>query len=78
VQVKTATSTRQVMVPIGFVRFDTWRKTARVRSILSTQFADVPGLANPDQITLLEEDRIAGYYGGGTLYAELARQEPLI
>jgi photosynthetic reaction center H subunit len=30
------------------------------------------------QVTLLEEDRIAGYFGGGTLYATPARSEPLI
>jgi photosynthetic reaction center H subunit len=28
-------------------------------------------------VTLLEEDKIMGYYGGGTLYADRRRQEPL-
>ena len=31
-----------------------------------------------DQVTKLEEDRIVGYYGAGTLYATPARQEPLL
>jgi photosynthetic reaction center H subunit len=48
----------------------------RVRSILAAQFADVPQLANPDQITRREEDRVSAYYGGGTLYAEPSRLEP--
>ena len=78
VQVNTATGTRQVLVPIGFVRFETWGKYARVRSILASQFADVPGLANPDQITSREEDRVSAYYGGGTLYATPERLGPLI
>ena len=47
-----------------------------VKSILASQFADVPGIKNPDQITLLEEDKICAYYGGGTLYATPARAEP--
>ncbi len=37
----------------------------------------MPGLRNPDQVTLLEEDRISAYYGGGTLYAEPSRLGPL-
>jgi photosynthetic reaction center H subunit len=29
-------------------------------------------------VTLMEEERIAAYYGAGTLYAEPSRGEPLI
>ena len=50
----------------------------RVRAILAEQFAQIPALASPDQITLLEEDRITAYFGGGTLYATPARSEPLL
>jgi len=49
-----------------------------VKSITAAQFADVPGHAAPDRVTLLEEDKIMAYYGGGTLYATPRRQEPLI
>ena len=42
------------------------------------QFADVPGLRNADQITMLEEEKISAYYGAGTLYATPERQEPLV
>jgi photosynthetic reaction center H subunit len=49
-----------------------------VRAITAAQFADVPGLRNPEQVTLLEEDKIMGYYGGGTLYATPGRGEPLL
>jgi photosynthetic reaction center H subunit len=48
------------------------------KSIRSDQFAQVPGLSNPDQVTLQEEDRISAFYGGGHLYAMPMRSEPLI
>lgn len=49
-----------------------------VHSILSTQAVDVPKTASPDQVTLLEEDKICAYYGAGQLYATPARAESLI
>ena len=69
---------RHVMLPTGFCRVNGTRREVRVVSILSTQFADVPALRNPDQITQLEEDRIMAYYGSGHLYATPSRQEPLL
>ncbi len=47
-------------------------------ALLAAQFADAPGLANPDQVTLEEEDRIQAYFGGGYLYATPERSEPLL
>jgi photosynthetic reaction center H subunit len=38
----------------------------------------VPATRSPDQVTKLEEEKISAYYGGGTLYADPARSEPLI
>jgi len=78
VEVPADTGTRAVLLPMGFARFDLLSRCVRVRAILAEQFAQVPGLANPDQITLLEEDRITAYFGGGTLYATPARSEPLL
>jgi photosynthetic reaction center H subunit len=49
-----------------------------VKSILSTQFAQVPSTKHPEQITLLEEEKVMAYYGAGTLYATPERQEPLV
>jgi photosynthetic reaction center H subunit len=31
-----------------------------------------------DQITFYEEERIVAYFGGGYLYANRARQEPIL
>lgn len=50
----------------------------KIKALLAHQFADVPKTKHPDQVTLLEEDKIVGYYGGGTLYAKPSRLEPLI
>jgi photosynthetic reaction center H subunit len=38
----------------------------------------VPGTKSAEQITILEEEKIMAYYGGGTLYATPDRQEPLV
>ncbi len=48
----------------------------KVRSIFGKHFPGVPQHASPRQVTLLEEDKIAAYYAGGTLYASEARLEP--
>ena len=49
-----------------------------MNSILASQFAGVPTTSANDQVTLLEEDKIMGYYAGGRLYATPDRQEPLL
>ncbi len=78
VSVETASGTRSVLLPVTMLKIDSARRRINVRSITAAQFADVPGLRDPEQVTLLEEDRILGYYGGGTLYATPARTEPLL
>jgi len=50
----------------------------RVVAITSEQFANVPRLKDSSQVTMLEEDRIQAYYGGGHLYATRARTEALL
>ncbi|MGL6182369.1 MAG: photosynthetic reaction center subunit H [Aestuariivirga sp.] len=77
VEVPVHDAFRRVLLPVNFTVMDAARKRIHVRSIYAGQFAGVPGLRNPDQVTLLEEDKIMGYYGGGTLYADRRRQEPL-
>jgi photosynthetic reaction center H subunit len=67
---------RRVLLPINFARIRNGRVS--VKAILAHHFADVPATKHPDEVTLREEDRICAYYGGGTLYAEPSRAEPLI
>jgi len=74
----TTVGGRNVLLPIHFSKFDAERRRVNVRAILASQFATVPAHANPDQVTMLEEEKITAYYGGGTLYATAARSEPLI
>ncbi len=72
VQVK-GSAARRVLVPMNFCRIH--RGVVHVKSILAGQFAGVPGLKNPEQITMLEEEKIMAYYGAGTLYATPSRAE---
>jgi photosynthetic reaction center H subunit len=67
-----------VLVPMPMVRINTRSSQVVVQSIMGAQFADAPMLANPDQVTLREEDRIQAYYASGHLYATPSRLEPLL
>jgi photosynthetic reaction center H subunit len=78
VEVPTKAGPRRVLLPVNFTKVDGGRGQVGVKSILGRQFADVPGLAHPDQVTFLEEDRITAYYGAGHLYAEPSRLGPLV
>jgi photosynthetic reaction center H subunit len=74
----TTPAARRVLLPITFAKISGSKRRVTVKSILGSQFATVPALANPDQVTLLEEDKITAYYAGGTLYATPARAEPFL
>lgn len=69
---------RRVLLPINFTRVSGKDASVRVKSIKGEHFAKVPTLANPDQVTLQEEDKIVAFYGGGWLYAKPERMEPLL
>jgi len=69
---------RRVLLPMTFAKVDGRRNCVNVQAILGGQFARVPGIANPDQVTRREEDQIAAYYAGGKLYATAARAEPFL
>jgi photosynthetic reaction center H subunit len=77
-EVETPAARRKVLLPMTFAKIDASRARVNVRSILGAQFATVPGLSNPDQITRREEDQICAYYAGGTLFATAKRSEPLL
>ena len=63
------------LLPVTFAKIKSDR--VNVHAIYGKHFATVPKIASPRQVTLLEEDKISGYYGGGKLYAG-NRQETLI
>jgi len=55
-----------------------WDGRLRIYSIFAAQFENIPTHASRSQVTLLEEDKISAYYGGGNLYAHVSRQEPQV
>jgi photosynthetic reaction center H subunit len=69
---------RGVLVPMTFCNVDGGRKRIVVDAITAAQFINVPSVKSADSVTRLEEDKIVGYFGAGTLYATAARQEPLL
>ncbi|MEL6531605.1 MAG: photosynthetic reaction center subunit H [Pseudomonadota bacterium] len=64
------------LIPIHFAIIKTDR--VRVRSIYGKHFPNVPVIKSPTQITMLEEEKIQAYYGGGTLYADEKRYNPIV
>ena len=77
-EIQAAPAGRSVLVPFAVCRVDARCRAVRTKAILAEQFANVPATASPDQVTLLEEDRIMAYFAGGYLYATAARARPLV
>jgi len=69
---------RRVLLPYGFARVRARERQVRVKAIHAAHFADVPGIASPDVVTLREEDQVMAYYAGGYLWADPSRAEPLL
>jgi len=69
---------KRVLLPVNFADVSRQRRQVGVNAIFAKHFAAVPALANADQITRREEDRICAYYGSGLLYAEPKRSESLL
>ena len=72
----------QVLAPMAMAVIRTLPRTSEIAieidAINAAQFADVPKPATPGQITLNEEERIVAYFGGGYLYANQSRQDPVV
>jgi photosynthetic reaction center H subunit len=78
VRIETTGGARSVLVPMPAANINARRNRVEVDAILSAQFANAPATRSPEQVTLLEEDKIAAYFAAGRLYATPARQEPFI
>lgn len=72
-----AGGTGPVLVPMMMVTIERRRALVKCDAITAAQFADAPRIAG-DTITLYEEERVLGYFGGGYLYATPDRQEPYL
>ncbi len=77
-EVEAASGPRRVLVPINFTQIGSDDKHVKVLALMGRHFADIPGTKLSDVVTKLEEERIFGYFGGGTLYADPSREESLI
>ena len=62
------------LIPMNFARIGSDR--VKIRSLYAHNVDAIPTIKGPDEITLLEEEKIMAYFGGGTLYADPARVEP--
>jgi photosynthetic reaction center H subunit len=69
---------RHVLVPFVMANLYGKNRIVKVDLLLAAQLADIPATKTPDIVTMLEEDQIQAYVGGGLLYATPARAEPLI
>lgn len=64
------------LIPMNFAKIGSDR--VKIRSLFAHNIADIPGIKGSNEITLLEEEKIVAYYGGGTMYAHSSREEPLL
>lgn len=78
VQVDPAYGGRAVLLPMTLATVNTSANRIEVGAVMAKHFADVPGLKNPNEVTLLEEDKICAYYASGYLYATPGRLGPLL
>jgi len=75
---------RKFLVPMHFtvlrdkLRGKVKGKEFYVHALVAEQYKDIPKIAGKDQITMLEEEKIQAYFGGGGLYATPQRAEPLL
>jgi photosynthetic reaction center H subunit len=75
-QITVKSNGREVLMPWNFARIQS--DGVKVHALYAHQFGDVPGTKSPDSVTMLEEEKIMGYFGAGLLYADEERAEPLI
>ncbi|WP_019954339.1 photosynthetic reaction center subunit H [Yoonia vestfoldensis] len=64
------------LIPINMARIKGDRVV--VRSLYAHNWDSIPVTKSPDLVTLLEEEKIMGYFAGGTLYASAERLEPAL
>ena len=67
-----------VLVPMNMCVVKKASKSVRLDAVLGHQISGAPQLRNPDQITLLEEEKLFGYFGAGYMYATADRAEPVL
>ena len=69
---------KSVLVPMTMVIVHKKAKQISCSAINAAHFSGAPSIAKAGTITRLEEEMIVAYFGGGYLYANAARSEPLL
>jgi photosynthetic reaction center H subunit len=64
-----AAGRKRVLLPVNFAHVAKKKGQVEVAAIPGKLFAQVPVTKKPDQVTMLEEEKICAYYGGGFLLA---------
>jgi len=67
-----------VLAPICFADVYRGKGIVKINALTAAQFAGVPKARAADVVTIQEEEKIAAYYGAGTLYATADRAEPFL
>lgn len=75
-EVQVGTVGARKLIPMTMAVVDRSKGVVRVNALTAAQYMGAPSPAADDRVTLREEDRITGYFGGGHLYATPDRQEP--
>lgn len=78
IELDAAVGQGRVLIPMNFLTLKKKLRQVRTNTILGRQFATVPRTRNPETITMLEEEKVMAYYGGGLLYATPERAEPVL
>ena len=77
-EVELADGSGQMILPVYFGDVQFSKRVVVVKALLAEQFTKAPRLANPDRITMAEEDKVSAFVAAGTLYSTLERSEPLV
>jgi len=75
IEAEADTNQARILVPMTLLRVDGKAGTVKLASISHEQLGEAPKIKHPDMVTLLEEDKICAYFGGGHQYAFPGRSE---
>ena len=67
-----------ILVPMTMCAVKKNSKTVYIDAVKGGQVRGAPQLKSANQVTLLEEEKIVGYFGAGYLYATADRAEPVL
>ena len=72
------TGKKKVLAPMAMSKVEGKKGRVVIDAINAADFAAAPVPADKGKITFYEEERVVAYFGGGYLYANRSRQDPLI